>query len=364
MAADLAAGLRAIPGAVDVRSSTEEPANVISLRLKRDAASDLGIDTLQLGTMLNTLVGGEKVTKWTDLKGETYDVVLRLPKEQRQNLDMLRDLTISTGKTDEAGAPLLVRLDQVADFVPSTTAAEIRRLDRSREVLVSGDVSGRPLGDVTTAIEAMIAGKKMPAGVRVKFGGSVDDLNETGGEVVTALTLAVVLIYLVLASQFGSFAQPVAIMVSMPLSLIGVILGLLVAGSTLNMFSMIGFTMLMGLVTKNGILLVDFANQERKRGLPLTEALINAGVVRFRPIIMTTLAMIFGMIPLAAAVTGGGAQRAPMAHALIGGLVSSTILTLVVVPMILSYIDSITRRIAPWLPKAPDDGHETGGRSS
>lgn len=364
VATDLAAALRAIPGAVDVRSSTEEPAQVISLRLKRDAASDLGIDTLQLGTMLNTLVGGEKVTKWTDLKGETYDVVLRLPKEQRQNLDMLRDLTISTGKTDEAGAPVLVRLDQVADFVPSTTAAEIRRLDRSREVLVSGDVSGRPLGDVTTDIEAMIAGKKLPAGIRVKFGGSVDDLNETGGEMVTALTLAVVLIYLVLASQFGSFAQPIAIMVSMPLSLIGVILGLLVAGSTLNMFSMIGFIMLMGLVTKNGILLVDFANQERKRGLPLTEALINAGVVRFRPIIMTTLAMIFGMIPLAAAMTGGGAQRAPMAHAVIGGLVSSTILTLVVVPMILSYIDSITRRIAPWLPKAPDDRHETGGQGA
>ena len=147
-------------------------------------------------------------------------------------------------------------------------------------------------------------------------------------------------------------------MAAMPLSLIGVILGLMVAGSTLNMFSMIGFIMLMGLVTKNGILLVDFANQERKRGLPLTEALINAGVVRFRPIIMTTLAMIVGMIPLALATTGGGAQRAPMAHAVIGGLISSTVLTLVVVPVILSYIDSLTRFIQPWLPKAPDDhGH-------
>ena len=359
VAEDLLVDLRAIPGSVDMRSSTEEPARIISLRLKRDAASDLGIDTLQLGTMLNTLVGGEKVTKWTDAKGETYDVILRLPKEQRRNIDMLRDLTISTGKTDENGAPVMVRLDQVADFVPSASAGEIRRLDRSREVLISGDVSGRPLGDVTAEIEKLLTGKKLPAGVRVQFGGAAEDLNETAGEMTTALALAVILIYLVLASQFGSFAQPIAIMVSMPLSLIGVILGLMVAGSTLNMFSMIGFIMLMGLVTKNGILLVDFANQERKRGLPLTEALINAGVVRFRPIIMTTIAMIFGMIPLAIAVTGGGAERAPMAHAVIGGLVSSTILTLVVVPMILSYIDSITRRITPWLPRAPDDHHET-----
>jgi HAE1 family hydrophobic/amphiphilic exporter-1 len=167
--------------------------------------------------------------------------------------------------------------------------------------------------------------------------------------------MAVIFIYVVLASQFGSFIQPIAIMAALPLSLVGVLIGLLVAGSTINMFSMIGFIMLMGLVTKNGILLVDFANRETARGLSLDEALTSAGAVRFRPIIMTTLAMIFGMVPLALAVGGGGAQRAPMAHAVIGGLISSTILTLIVVPVILSYIDSLTRRLARFIPKAPDD---------
>jgi HAE1 family hydrophobic/amphiphilic exporter-1 len=175
---------------------------------------------------------------------------------------------------------------------------------------------------------------------------------------ISALTMAVIFIYIVLASQFGSFTQPIAIMAALPLSLIGVLLGLMAAGSTINMFSLIGFIMLMGLVTKNGILLVDFANKERQRGLSLNDALISAGAIRFRPIVMTTLAMIFGMIPLGMAVGGGGAQRAPMAHAVIGGLISSTILTLIVVPMILSYIDSITKRVARFMPKAPDDhGH-------
>jgi hydrophobic/amphiphilic exporter-1 (mainly G- bacteria), HAE1 family len=176
---------------------------------------------------------------------------------------------------------------------------------------------------------------------------------------VTALTMAVIFIYIVLASQFGSFMQPLAIMASLPLSLVGVLIGLMVAGSTINMFSLIGFIMLMGLVTKNGILLVDFANRERRRGLSLNAALENAGVIRFRPIIMTTLAMIFGMIPLGLAVGGGGAQRAPMAHAVVGGLISSTLLTLIVVPTILSYIDSIVRRFARLLPKAPDEAAET-----
>ena len=225
-------------------------------------------------------------------------------------------------------------------------------------MLISGDVSGRKLGEVTQDLQKLIASTEIPAGYKIKFGGQSQDLNETFGYMVQALAMAVIFIYIVLASQFASFAQPFAIMAALPLSLVGVVLGLMASGSTINMFSLIGFIMLMGLVTKNGILLVDFANQERRRGLSLNEALINAGTIRFRPIVMTTLAMIFGMIPLALAVGGGGAQRAPMAHAVIGGLISSTILTLVIVPVILSYIDSLSRRLARFMPKAPDDHHE------
>jgi HAE1 family hydrophobic/amphiphilic exporter-1 len=188
----------------------------------------------------------------------------------------------------------MVRLDQVAETGTMRTASEIRRLDMSREVLVSADVAGRSLGEATTELRSLVAELDVPAGYRVQFGGQSESMTETMGHMVTALAMAVIFIYIVLASQFGSFMQPIAIMAALPLSLVGVLLGLMATGSTINMFSLIGFIMLMGLVTKNGILLVDFANQERRRGLPLNEALINAGSIRFRPIVMTTLAMIFG----------------------------------------------------------------------
>ena len=268
---------------------------------------------------------------------------------------MIGELMLTTGRTDANGAPILVQVDQVADIKAVPAASEIRRFDNQREALVSADTSGRTLGDVTTELQTLIAGRDLPAGYHIRFGGESKNMQETLGHMITALAMAVIFIYMVLASQFGSFAQPIAIMAALPLSLVGVIFGLMVAGSTINMFSLIGFIMLMGLVTKNGILLVDFANRERQSGLSLNDALISAGAIRFRPIVMTTLAMIFGMIPLGMAVSGGGAQRAPMAHAVIGGLISSTILTLIVVPMILSYIDSLTRRLARFLPKAPDD---------
>lgn len=354
IAVDLSDDMRQIPGMVDVTSSAKEATAVLSVRLKREAASDLGIGISELADMLSPLIGGEEVTNWTDLAGETYEVVLRLPHEQRSDTAAISELMMTTGRTDASRAPVMVRLDQVAEFREVPAASEIRRFDMQREVLVSADVSGRTLGDVTTELQTLIANRDLPDGYRIKFGGESENMQETMGHMITALAMAVIFIYIVLASQFGSFTQPIAIMAALPLSLVGVLLGLMVAGSTINMFSLIGFIMLMGLVTKNGILLVDFANQERRRGLSLNDALISAGAIRFRPIVMTTLAMIFGMIPLGMAIGGGGAQRAPMAHAVIGGLISSTILTLIVVPVILSYIDSITRRVSRFLPKAPD----------
>ncbi|SFU17146.1 efflux RND transporter permease subunit [Mesorhizobium sp. YR577] len=360
IASDLADDMQKIPRMVDVNSSAKEVTSILSVRLKREAASDLGIARSDLAASLSPLIGGEDVTNWTDASGETYDVFVRLAQEQRSDTVAISDLMITTGRNDASGATVMVRLDQVADIKAIQGASEIRRFDMLREVLVSADVSGRALGDVTSELQKMIANRDLPDGYHIRFGGESKNMQETMGHMITALAMAVIFIYIVLASQFGSFAQPIAIMAALPLSLVGVLLGLMVAGSTINMFSLIGFIMLMGLVTKNGILLVDFANKERQRGLSLNDALISAGAIRFRPIVMTTLAMIFGMIPLGMAVGGGGAQRAPMAHAVIGGLISSTILTLIVVPMILSYIDSITRRLARFMPKAPDDhGVET-----
>lgn len=347
--------MKKIPGLVDVNSSARDVTSILSVRLKREAASDLGISRSDLATALSPLIGGEEVSKWTDTNGNRYDIVVRLPGERRSDAATLGELMIATGRTTPNGTPVMVRLDQVAEIGTASAPAEIRRIDNLREVLVSANLAGRTLGEVMETVQDLTAARDLPEGYRIRFGGEAETMQETIGHMVKALIMAVIFIYIVLASQFGSFLQPLAIMASLPLSLAGVLLGLLVAGSTINMFSLIGFIMLMGLVTKNGILLVDFANRERKRGLSLNEALASAGVIRFRPIIMTTLAMIFGMIPLGLAIGGGGAQRAPMAHAVIGGLISSTLLTLIVVPTILSYIDSITRRLAHLLPKAPDE---------
>ncbi|CUX53898.1 Nodulation protein NolG [Agrobacterium deltaense Zutra 3/1] len=358
IATGLVEDMKKIPGLVDVTSSAKDVISILSVRLKPAAASDLGIARSDLAAALSPLIGGEDVSKWTDADGNSYDIVIRLPVERRSDAAGLGELMIATGRTAANSAPLMVRLDQVADIGIMPAPAEIRRIDNRREILVSANIAGRTLGEVTETLQGLTAGRDLPNGYRIRFGGDAETMQETIGHMVTALTMAVIFIYIVLASQFGSFMQPLAIMASLPLSLVGVLIGLMVAGSTINMFSLIGFIMLMGLVTKNGILLVDFANRERRRGLSLNEALENAGVIRFRPIIMTTLAMIFGMIPLGLAVGGGGAQRAPMAHAVVGGLISSTLLTLIVVPTILSYIDSIVRRFARLLPKAPDEtGH-------
>jgi multidrug efflux pump subunit AcrB len=201
---------------------------------------------------------------------------------------------------------------------------------------------------------------ELPQGYRLEVGGGQQDMKETFSAAVAALGLAVIFIYLVLASQFGSFFQPVAIMVSLPLALIGVLLALLFTRTTLNIFSIIGFIMLMGLVTKNAILLVDFTNQAIRAGKPMKEALLEAGQVRLRPILMTTMAMIFGMLPMAIGEGSGGELLAPMGRAVIGGVITSTVLTLLIVPVLYTYLFGFTRRLhAFWHKDAPPDAHAT-----
>ena len=187
-------------------------------------------------------------------------------------------------------------------------------------------------------VQKLVKETQLPPGYRFDVGGQTKDQEEAFAGILMALGAAVIFIYIVLASQFGSFLQPLAIMASLPLALIGVMLALLITRSTLNLFSMIGLVMLMGLVTKNAILLVDFANHGRRAGLSVPEALLQAGLVRMRPIMMTTAAMVFGMLPLALALNEGGEIQAPMGRAIIGGVITSTLLTLVVVPVLYSYL--------------------------
>jgi HAE1 family hydrophobic/amphiphilic exporter-1 len=280
--------------------------------------------------------------------------VVRLPESLRNDAASLANLPIA--QSGVTGSNQMVTLGQIADVVESVGPATINRQDLQRGVTIEAHLEGVELGTVTPQLQAAVAALTLPTGYRTSFGGDVEQIAETMGAVGSALLLAVIFIYLVLASQFGSFLQPIAIMGSLPLALIGVMVGLLVGGSTLNMFSAIGFIMLMGLVVKNAILLVDNANQHVKEGWNLYEALVEAGSTRFRPIIMTTLAMIFGMLPLALNLHGGSGENAPMAHAVIGGLISSTALTLLVVPVLLTYIDQFSRFTRRFLPKAPDDG--------
>lgn len=354
ISAEITAALSKIPGATEVESSIESERPTLAVKVRREAASDLGVSIAMIGDTLRPLVAGDAVSVWNAPDGETYDVMVRLPATGRQDAAQLRNLTISTNRTDENGKPITVLLDQVADVIESTAPDAITRKDLSREIRISSNVEGRPLGDVRQDLDAAIAVMDIPPGYRISFGGDAENLAESLGYAIQALALAVIFIYIILASQFGSFIQPVAIMMTLPLSLIGVLIGLLVTGSTLNMFSIIGFIMLMGLVTKNAILLVDYSNQERQAGKSLQESLANAGAVRLRPIVMTTLAMIFGMLPMAIGVGEGGESRAPMAHAVIGGLISSTLLTLVFVPVVLTYLDGFGRRVSFLFPRGPE----------
>ncbi len=333
-----AAGIR---GLVDLDRNLKAAKPILSVRLRRDAASDLGLGTAAVAQSLRPLFAGDETSLWRAPDGENYMVMVRLPTDDRTGIADLHRVWFTAG-TEANGLPRMVHIAQIADVVTDVGASQINRRDLNREVQITANVYGRSAGEVSSELQQILTEIKLPPGYRFVFGGSTKDIAESAAYAGQALLMAVILIYLILASQFGSFLQPIAIMMSLPMSLIGVFLGLLVAGTTLNIFSAIGFIMLMGLVTKNAILLVDFFNQARERGTPVNEALLEAGSIRLRPILMTTLAMVFGMLPLALGLGEGATQRAPMAHAVIGGLISSTLLTLVVVPVVLVYIDRLT----------------------
>jgi HAE1 family hydrophobic/amphiphilic exporter-1 len=337
--------IRQVPGAVDLESSDEANKPQLALELKRELASDLGIGVAQLAGTLRPLLAGEAVGNWRAPDDQFYDVQVRLSRANRARAADLERVPLASNRTDANGAPRMVTLREVADVREAAGAQQINRKEQLREVLVSANAFGRPAGDVAADVKRGLERVSLPAGYRFSMGGSSKDMQESLHFASQALALAVIFIYLILASQFASFLQPAAIMMSLPLSLIGVVLALLVSRSTLNIFSIIGFIMLMGLVTKNAILLIDFVIQSRRAGLERSAAILRAGAVRLRPILMTTLAMIFGMLPLALGLGEGAEQRAPMGQAVIGGVITSSLLTLVVVPVIYSYLDDL----AMWL---------------
>jgi multidrug efflux pump subunit AcrB len=269
---------------------------------------------------LRAYVNGEVATTWLAGDGEQVQVVLRLPELDRQHLVQMHKLPVAYTKEGQA-----VELARVARIEPTANPEVIRRQNLMRREAIFASVEGRPAGDVGADVQAMMKATTPPEGIYFDLQGSTKDQQDAFSAILSAMLMAVLFIYIVLASQFNSFKQPIAIMASLPLALMGVMLSLWLTQTTLNLFSMIGMVMLMGLVTK-------------KRGLSVKDALLEAGQVRMRPIMMTTCAMIFGMLPLALALNEGGELQAGMGRAIIGGVLTSTFLTLVVVPVIYSYL--------------------------
>jgi HAE1 family hydrophobic/amphiphilic exporter-1 len=335
---------RPIRGLVDLDSSVKADKPTIEVQVRRDAASDLGLSVAQIATSLRTLVAGQTVGNWRAPDDQTYDVNVRLAPETRNAPQDLERLPFALG-TSADGNARIVRLNQIANVRESTGPNQINRRDLTREVAINANVYNRSAGDISNDLRKLLDGINFPPGYGYQFSGSTKNMAESFGYAVSALALAIVFIYMILGSQFKSFFQPLALMTSLPLTLIGVVLALLMFGSTLSMFSIIGIVMLMGLVTKNAILLVDFAIRAREDGMARNDALLMAAKVRLRPILMTTLAMIFGMVPLAFALSEGAEQRAPMGQAVIGGVITSSLLTLVVVPVVYCYMDDLSQ----WL---------------
>ncbi|HZT32694.1 MAG TPA: efflux RND transporter permease subunit [Bryobacteraceae bacterium] len=331
--------MRQVPGAADIDSSQEELRPEVRVVVNRQAAGDLGLDLGTVAATVRGLVAGQVVSQFEDPDGDSYDVRLRVdPSERTRSGDLLRLDLPAHGGTG------LVPLMQVAALEDATAPSKVRHRDLMREIRVSASPAGRSLGEVINEIKERAAKLDLPAGYRIDYTGEAEDMRESFGYVGQSLALAVVLIYAILASQFRSFLQPLAIMLSLPLSLVGVAGMLYLVKDTLNMMSLIGLILLMGLVTKNAILLVDFANVQRRGGMERREALITAARIRLRPILMTTLAMIFGMLPLAFEWGAGAEFRAPMARAVIGGLITSTLLTLIVVPVVYTLLDDVAAR--------------------
>ncbi|HEX2207067.1 MAG TPA: efflux RND transporter permease subunit [Longimicrobium sp.] len=339
--------LASVPGVAEPTSSQEGEIPQFDVDVDREQAWAAGVGIATIAQTLQPLFTGQRATQWEDEQGYSHDVVVIYPDSVRTSAGDVAGIVVPSSSVDPAtGRPAMIPLSQVATVRAGTGPQQIERSSLERQISISaGVLPGYAMGDVANAAKEALDAANLPTGYRTVFRGDVQNLEETKGYVAAALGMAVIFIYIILASLFGSFLQPLAIMLALPLSFIGVGLALLITGGNLNVFTMIGIIMLMGLVTKNGILLVDFTNQQREAGMSRREALLSAARVRLRPIIMTTVAMIFGMLPLAMALGEGSEQRAPMGRAVIGGLITSTLLTLFVVPVVYTLLDDLVNRV-------------------
>ncbi len=337
LAMQIADSVRMAPGAVDVGLSTKGETPELSVRVNRGLASSMGVSVGQLATALRFAFAGVETGTWVDPAGISRSVRVRLAPGARERVRDVASLPIMVaGAAGDGARPIqFVPLEQVATITAGTGPAQIDHFQRRRVVTVGANVIGASMGNVASDVMTRVRQVPLPPGYRVTEGGQVESQNQMFGSIITSLGVAVMLMYLILVVQFGSFLEPLVILISLPLSLIGVVGALLATGDTLNVMSLIGVMMLMGIVAKNAILLIDFAKWAHTDGrLSVRDALIEAGRIRLRPILMTTFALIAGMIPVALGFGEGGDFRAPLGRAVIGGVIASTVLTLVVVPTV------------------------------
>ncbi len=345
--------MRAVPGYVDVDTTYEKGKPEVNVFVRRDRAADLGVSSRAVAGTVRSLIGGDDVTKFR-AEGDRYDVSLRLLEPYRNRPEDIRQLRVRNVRGD------LVALENLVSVQEEAGPVQIDRYNRGRQITILSNLQRdqKVLGEATTELARFAQEVGMPPGYSFGFAGQAENMKESFASLLFALFLAVIIVYMVLASQFESFIHPFTIMLSLPLSVVGALGALVWMKMTMSIFTMIGIIMLMGLVTKNAILLIDFTNTLRERdGMDRDAALMKAGPIRLRPILMTTLAMVFGMLPVALGTGAGSESRAPMAVAVIGGLTTSTLLTLVVVPVVYTLLDDLAHpgrwRIVRWIGGLP-----------
>ena len=350
--------MKSMPGTVDVDSSFRPGNPEQRLEVRTQTAADLGVSTGLIADTLRTMYTGTVVGGLAD-GDQRYNIRVRLPESQRQASNALSGIYLPTAGKD--GTQALVALNQVVEPVFASTPGEIRRFDRSREIVLSCNLYGISPGEFEKAFMSKVEQEiQLPPGYRIVAGSYSEAMADSQRNLTFAIITAILFIFFVMAANFESFLDPLAIMLSLPMAIIGAVLGLFLSGSELSMISSIGFIMLMGLVTKNAILLIDFAKQQLAQGLDRHTALLNAAATRVRPIIMTSTAMVFGMLPLALALGAGSETRSPMAHAIIGGLISSTFLTLFVVPILYTLLDDARLKLFKTIDRnRVEDNHLT-----
>lgn len=326
--------VKSVPGTREVESSLERGKPELDIKVDRDKAALYGLSTSQVAQAVNSAVAGSTATKYK-VGGDEVDVVIKAQKNLIDDISKVRNLLIPS----PSGA--LITLGDVARVEKSIGPVTIDRDDQTRVVTITGDVVGRAAGTVNNEIQKKLAAISLPEGYSFKMGGEQEQMMESFRDLFLAFILAVILVYMVMAAQFESLSQPLGIMFTVPLAIIGVVFALLVTRRHLNMPAFIGIIMLAGIVVNNAIVLVDFINQLRHKGMSREEAIIKAGPLRLRPILMTTLTTVLGLFPLALGLGEGGELRAPMATAVIGGLTFSTLLTLVVIPVIYTILEDI-----------------------